>query len=255
MLRSLKSLLKYNVVATDGEVGKSSDFVIDNETWSVRYLAVDTELVSDEHLVLLPATALLHPDWPAHLFPVNVTVQQIKSAPVIKKDNAVSREQEEQLAAHYDSEPYWVRGPTEGLPPREPKSGQRPDSSEEAAAVARTHLDGFFVLRASDMFDFAVDSKEGEAGRVNDLVVSDDTWRLHYVAAQVGLWLGEQKILLAIDWLSAVDQDKRKLIFDVGRKEINSSPEYDPEQPVNRKYEEILYDAYGRPRYWEQSVE
>jgi hypothetical protein len=31
---------------------------------------------------------------------------------------------------------------------------------------------------------------------------------------------------------------------------IESSPEYDPEAPINRQYEEVFYDYYGRPKYW-----
>ena len=38
--------------------------------------------------------------------------------------------------------------------------------------------------------------------------------------------------------------------IDLKKETIENSPEYDPESPVNRDYEKVLYDYYGRPRYW-----
>lgn len=255
MLRSIKNLIGYNVVAADGEIGTSNDFVIDDHTWSVRYLAVATDLISEERLLLLPAVILQRPDWAARMFPVSAATEQIKAAPLLKKDKPVTQSAAEQLAAHYASEPYWVRGPTEGLPPREQVPGDQPDASDEASVLSRPAVDQTHVVRARDLLEFSVHGKEGEVGQVDDLIVSDDSWQLLYVASEVGLWLGRQKILLAVEWLRAADRDIRALVFDVGRGEINRSPEYDPNQPVNRRYEEILFDAYGRPKYWEQSVE
>jgi stress response protein YsnF len=34
------------------------------------------------------------------------------------------------------------------------------------------------------------------------------------------------------------------------RDQIKNSPEFDPAAPVNRAYEERLFDYYGRPKYW-----
>ena len=41
-----------------------------------------------------------------------------------------------------------------------------------------------------------------------------------------------------------------KVGVEMTRDRIQASPEYDPSQPVNRAYEEKLYDFYGRPKYW-----
>jgi len=38
--------------------------------------------------------------------------------------------------------------------------------------------------------------------------------------------------------------------MDHSREEIKNSPEFDPAAPVNREYEEVLHDYYGRPKYW-----
>jgi stress response protein YsnF len=37
---------------------------------------------------------------------------------------------------------------------------------------------------------------------------------------------------------------------DLTKEQIKNGPEWDPRSPINREYEERLYDAYGRPAYW-----
>jgi len=41
-LRSIREVSGYHIHATDGELGHVEDFVIDDETWAIRYLIVDT---------------------------------------------------------------------------------------------------------------------------------------------------------------------------------------------------------------------
>jgi len=39
-------------------------------------------------------------------------------------------------------------------------------------------------------------------------------------------------------------------MVNLTKEQIENSPVYDPSAPVNRDYEERLYDYYGRPKYW-----
>ena len=41
-LRSCKAVTGYHIEATDGEIGHVEDFLVDDETWAIRYLVVDT---------------------------------------------------------------------------------------------------------------------------------------------------------------------------------------------------------------------
>ena len=41
-LRSTHDVSGYHIQATDGEIGHVEDFIIDDETWAIRYLIVDT---------------------------------------------------------------------------------------------------------------------------------------------------------------------------------------------------------------------
>ena len=42
-LRSTRNVAGYHIEATDGMVGHVADFIIDDETWEIRYLVIDTK--------------------------------------------------------------------------------------------------------------------------------------------------------------------------------------------------------------------
>ena len=41
-LRSTNNVSGYNIQAIDGEIGNVEDFIIDEETWAIRYLIINT---------------------------------------------------------------------------------------------------------------------------------------------------------------------------------------------------------------------
>jgi len=41
-LRSTRAVTSYDIQAKDGEIGHVEDFIIDDTTWAIRYLIVDT---------------------------------------------------------------------------------------------------------------------------------------------------------------------------------------------------------------------
>ena len=42
-LRSANKVTGYRIGATDGDIGHVEDFIIDDETWEIRYMVVDTQ--------------------------------------------------------------------------------------------------------------------------------------------------------------------------------------------------------------------
>ena len=42
MLRSLKDIEGYVVSASDGDIGKVADFLLEDDRWVIRYLVVET---------------------------------------------------------------------------------------------------------------------------------------------------------------------------------------------------------------------
>jgi hypothetical protein len=97
MLRSVKDLRGYKILATDGEIGKVHEFYFDDATWTIRYLVVNTGSWLFERRVLLSPIVLGQPYWQMRVFPVALTRMQVKNSPSIETDKPVSRQQEIEL--------------------------------------------------------------------------------------------------------------------------------------------------------------
>ena len=54
MIRSVKDLEGFTIGATDGAIGKVTDFYFDDESWVIRYVVVDTSAWLGREVLLSP---------------------------------------------------------------------------------------------------------------------------------------------------------------------------------------------------------
>ena len=73
-----------------------------------------------------------------------------------------------------------------------------------------------------------------------------------YLVIDTRDWLPGRLVLLAPQWVERIDWRKSTAYVGRSRTEVENSPPFDATSPVNRKYEEQLYDYYGRPTYWQR---
>ena len=97
----------YDVQASDGTLGTVSDLLFDDASWTVRWLVVETGNWWADHRVLIPASALGHPDTTARTFPVKLTMAQVKGSPDVDTHRPVSRQFESSAYDYYGFSPYW----------------------------------------------------------------------------------------------------------------------------------------------------
>lgn len=249
MLRSVKELRGYKIQAQDGEIGKMHAFLFDDHQWVIRYLIVNTGNWLAERLVLIVPGALEEPDWAGRVFPVNLTCRQVEESPDIEVDKPVSRQQEMDLHRHYNWTMYWTGEPgigAVGVPPVAPIAGSDKDTEEEKETEK-----GDPNLRSTrEVIGYQIEARDGEIGHLDDFIVDDEGWFLRYAVVDTRDFLPGRKVLIAVPWIERVDWHGARVHIDLMRGRIENSPEFDPEAPVNREYEERLYDYYGRPRYW-----
>jgi len=100
-LRSTKAVTGYGIAATDGDIGQVDNFIVDDVSWQVRYIAVDTRRWWPGKTVLLPPDWINSIDWPLGNVTVDVTREQIKSAPEWDGNEPVSPELEDRLNHYY----------------------------------------------------------------------------------------------------------------------------------------------------------
>lgn len=245
MLRSLKTMFGYELQASDGQMGKVADFYFDELNWFVRYLVADTGTWLSERLVLLSPTALGFADPEKKTLGVALTREQIESSPPIERDMPVSRQMEAELHRHYDWVPYW-QAPFPFVGTSAAVAVQ--DSSDEEYEVeGDPHLHS-----VREVTGYHINATDGDIGHVDDLVVEDESWVIRYLVIDTRNWLPGKKVLLVPSWVQQVEWLERMVYVDLKRETIANSPEFDASAPVNRDYEERLYDYYGRRKYWEE---
>ncbi len=100
-LGSAAAIAGFRVHAEDGEIGPVEMVLADDRTWSVRYLVVATHAWLPGKQVQLACFAVKAIDWNARLVHVNVSREQVRSAPAW---DPVAMEDEirlEQLHRHF----------------------------------------------------------------------------------------------------------------------------------------------------------
>jgi hypothetical protein len=252
MLRSLKALHGYTVLASDGEVGKVHDFCFHDDTWATRYLVVATGHWLSGRKVLLTTRALGRPNWADLSFPVALTREQVEQSPEIDTDKPVSRQHEVALHQHYGWPFYWLEPGFGDWPPFVPVA-PIPTSLGTPPAASKANTD-LHLRSIKAVTGYHIHARNGAVGHVEDFIVDDTLWVIRYLVAHTGRFLPAKKVLLAPEWLGEIRYAERQVNVTLTREAILNCPEFYPGAGVNREYEERVYDYYGRPTYWEDAA-
>jgi uncharacterized protein YrrD len=110
-LRSTHDVSGYHIQATDGEVGHVEDFIIDDETWAIRYLVVDTRNWWPGKKVLISPQWIERVSWGESKVFVHLSRETIKRSPEYTEEFLLTREYETELHRHYNRQVYWIDEP------------------------------------------------------------------------------------------------------------------------------------------------
>jgi len=91
---------------SDGTIGYISDFVMDDETWAVRYLVVDTRNRRPSRQALIDPAWIAAASWADRTIDVDLPGALIKAAPAYDP-TWLNRTFEQGLYQHYQRPAYW----------------------------------------------------------------------------------------------------------------------------------------------------
>ena len=100
-LRSLSEIIGYHIHANDGDIGHAQDVVIDDISWLINYLIVDTSNWWVGQHVLLSPYSVTNIEFPERKIRVNTTVAKIRSSPLWKPEQLIDEDYQAQLHEHY----------------------------------------------------------------------------------------------------------------------------------------------------------
>lgn len=106
-LRSVREVTGYHITAIDGEIGHVEDFILDDETWSLRYMVVDTRNWLPGRKVLVSPSWVEEFDWSEDLAVVSLTQEEIRESPPFDPGEPINREYEGRLFDFYGRPVYW----------------------------------------------------------------------------------------------------------------------------------------------------
>jgi hypothetical protein len=108
-LRSAGEVSGYGIEATDGSLGHVEDFLVEEQSWAIRYLIVDPQSWwPGKHVVISPDW-ITRVDWDESKVHVSVTREAVRNAPEYDPAGPVEREWEARLYGHYGRSGYWDR--------------------------------------------------------------------------------------------------------------------------------------------------
>ncbi len=106
-LQSCKAVIGYHIEASDGEIGHVEGLLMDEETWAIRYIVVNTSNWWLGHQVLISPRWIKDLRWPDRTVTVDLTREAIRTAPPYDAAMTVTREFESRLHEHYGRRAYW----------------------------------------------------------------------------------------------------------------------------------------------------
>ena len=107
-LRSCMTVAGYHIHATDGDIGHVQGFLVEDGTWAIRYLIVDTSNWWLGHQVLIAPQWIKEVSWGQATVSVELTRQAVKDAPPYDPTVLLDRKQELQIYAHHRRSGYWA---------------------------------------------------------------------------------------------------------------------------------------------------
>lgn len=260
MLRHETEIKGYVIHATDGLIGTVNDFLFDDTTWSVRWLVIDTGNWLPGRKVLLPPSALAEVNHMGRQFSVKLTKQQVKECPEVDFDRPVSRQEETNIYNYYGWAAYWDGGlyPSfvgygggylAGTAPPSPELMKR----EKAIDNAQRSKDDPALRSANEVTGYEILASDGEIGHVEDFLVEDADWSIHYLVVDTTNWWLGKKVLISPLSVRKIEWEDGRVSLGANRQKVKDSPAYDPSMTVDPVYEKNFHKHYGDLRLREGS--
>ena len=252
MLQNAWKLKGFYIQATDGKIGRVDDFYFDDITWSVRYVVVDTGNWLSGHEVLLSPVALSGIDHQKRCIKISFTRDYVAAAPDAESQLPVTRQWEAEYHDYFGWPYYWEGGGFLGV-------GPYPEFVSEVAAAAEDDVihppqkqvnENLHLQSARDVGDCRIAAVDGEIGHVVDFIIDESSWVIRYVQVDTGNWLPGKKVLISTRLIPQIDWTQASLQIPLTREVIQNAPPYDPDEPLERDYEQGLFDYYKSHLEW-----
>jgi len=269
MLQVLSKLKGYAIKATDGPIGTANDFLFDDSSMKVRWLVVDTGNWMTGRKVLIHPSAVGYADHLQRELTVELTKSQVRECRDIGQDLPVSMQMR--------NDPYGVdewRSAADGslysagiyggglcgvdmrvmeppVPARTYFGANQPDNNEPSPTTeqeADPHLRSI-----SEVTGYHVHASDGSIGYVENFLIDSESWVVRYLIVNTSVWWFGQHVLISPHAVKDIDWTDRYIQIEIARDQVKASPPWNSADPVDKEFEDRLYDHYDWPTDERQS--
>jgi hypothetical protein len=263
MLFAVSGLMGCAVKASDGEVGAVKDFLFDDQTWKIRWMAVEAgpwlpgrRVVFIHPSAIAPLTLPPKPTLPMMRpgetlsLNVNLTRGQIEAGPHAHVDDPVSRDMEALLYDYYGWDPYWGASHFGAAIVSNTESEIVGDGARRAAEAQTPPLDGADHLHSVAEFKgYTVHALDGDIGHVENLFADDANWDIRYLVIATRNWWPGKIVQLSPYAVKDIDWFAEHVNMNVTRDRVRSAPAWDPLAMADEVSEGELHRHFGWPGY------
>ena len=218
MLQVISPLKGFTIKASDGGIGTVVDFLFDDTSWKVRWLVIDCGTWLTGRKVLIHPSAISRQDLEQQEFVVALTKAQVEGSPELVEDQPVSRQMENQLYTHYGWDPLWCGSNLAAIPGAmasplmaPPYLGLSSTDEVEARGDGVTSQGADPHLRSVvEVTGYRVHALDGEIGHIENLMIDDADWSVHYLIVDTRNWWFGKHVLISpiavksVDWFDTM---------------------------------------------------
>lgn len=107
VLRSTGEVMGYDIQALNDAIGHVEDFIVEDESWTLRYMVVDTRNWLPGRKVLVSPSWVDAVEWAQQKVFVGLRREEVKGSPEFNPSAPVNREYETRLYDYYGRPAYW----------------------------------------------------------------------------------------------------------------------------------------------------
>ena len=232
MLHSARALSRYEAYATDGKLGRATDAYIDETTYEIRYLVVETSRWLPGKKLLVSNRWLGIPDKDAQRFPINMTRSAAEERTASTDDLPVSWKMEELLKVRFG-----------GLDSRggSPSSAVVGSVTRQAATQAKFETgavqaaDNPNLRSLREIMGYQIEAVDGPLGVAHDFLIDDEGWVVRWMVVDTKSWKPGREVLVPPEWVETVSWSEKRIHVRVSRQKVKTSQRVDRASHVSER--------------------
>lgn len=105
------------------------------------------------------------------------------------------------------------------------------------------------LQQAQTIKTYTLCASDGDLGCLKEFYFDNFYWNVRYLEVDTGSWLNERRVLIPPSAINTANETDPILSVNVTRKQIETSPTLDSDEPISRQYEKDFATYYRLPEH------